>query len=202
VEVANSPLPQYHVSSNVFYVAILEFKRLSKTPEWVIKREREDACLLFGEDKHGAPLELFEELRIKLFTNKARLVTVSPSSLPSRVKNILTNAMTLLDFTFHDCSWFLKGNFNFCSIVMGCMDEYYAAANSHAEEMTNVMWMSCIQGIGIARTVLIEFLALSHGERIHVFEKCHFLFSTLRNLGISKWKRKGGGSTKRYFLTH
>ncbi|MCH85747.1 alpha/beta hydrolase family protein, partial [Trifolium medium] len=155
VEVAYSLLPQYHVRADVFYIAIFEFKRLSKTREWIIKREREDVRFLFVfVDNHGAPLELFEEPRIKLSPNKARLVTECPSSLPSRVKNILTNVLTLLDFTSHGCSWFLKGNFNFPSIVMRCMDEHYAAANMGVDLKLSfsyaALWMSCSKGIGIA----------------------------------------------------
>jgi hypothetical protein len=34
VQVAYCPLPQYHVRPSVFYMAIFEFKRLSKTPKW------------------------------------------------------------------------------------------------------------------------------------------------------------------------
>jgi hypothetical protein len=46
VEVAYCSLPQYHVRSGVFYMAIFEFQRISKTPEGITMREREDPQFL------------------------------------------------------------------------------------------------------------------------------------------------------------
>ncbi|KAK2370303.1 alpha/beta-Hydrolases superfamily protein [Trifolium repens] len=150
VEVAYCSLPQYHARSGVFYMAISEFQRISKIPEWITMREREDAQFL-----------------------------------SSCVKNMLTHVLTLLDITSYGCSWFLKGNFNFLSIVMRCMNEYSAAANmgvdlklsfSYAAKITKELWMSCIKGIGIAGTVLTEFLILSY-SRTDTYCSCDSLMS-------------------------
>jgi hypothetical protein len=96
VQVAYCPLPQYHVRPSVFYMAIFEFKRLSKTPKWTTMREKEDARIL-------------------------------PPCV--KIKNRLTEVLTLLDFTSHGGSWFFMGNFNSLSFVMGYMADHYAAAN-------------------------------------------------------------------------
>lgn len=120
---------------------------------------------IFGFDNHGGPFELFEESMIQPSPNKTRLVTESSSSLPSCIKNNVTNVLTLLGFYSHGCSWFLKGDFNFFPIAIGHTDEYYAAAYlridlmisfSYTAELTNELWVSCIKGTAILTRGCLE----------------------------------------------
>ncbi|WOL12744.1 lipid droplet-associated hydrolase isoform X1 [Canna indica] len=58
-----SHLLQYHTMRNVLYMAKTEFEKLSKEPDWMfMKRKQNQISLLFGIDDHWGPLAHFEEV--------------------------------------------------------------------------------------------------------------------------------------------
>lgn len=63
VEAACSHLIKYHTMRNMLFMAVTEFQKFSKDPDWEFLRAKQgQLAFLFGIDDHWGPLSLFEEI--------------------------------------------------------------------------------------------------------------------------------------------
>ncbi|XP_021892478.1 lipid droplet-associated hydrolase isoform X2 [Carica papaya] len=63
VDATCTHLRQYHTMRNVLFMAMTEFKELSKTPNWTFMRENQHKIsFLYGIDDHWGPMYMFNEI--------------------------------------------------------------------------------------------------------------------------------------------
>ncbi|KAM3266339.1 lipid droplet-associated hydrolase isoform X1 [Capsicum annuum] len=67
VEALCTHVLRYHTVQNMLYMAMTEFEKLSEVPDWSFMREKKSQmAFLFGVDDHWGPLDLYEEISIKV----------------------------------------------------------------------------------------------------------------------------------------